>query len=64
MSSFVRRTRHPRTGEFEDADWLDNYFGGHAYGVSFPSTGEVFREADYCWLYYDEPVKSPPTETA
>ena len=35
MSNFVRNTRHPETGKFEGAFWLDDYFGRHHYGVKF-----------------------------
>ncbi len=41
MSNFIRKTRHPDTKEFEEAEWLDNYYGSHKYGVRFPSTGEI-----------------------
>lgn len=37
MSSFIRRTKHPVTGKFEEAAWIDDYFGSHKYGVNFPS---------------------------
>lgn len=42
MSNFSKLTKHPLTGDWEMADWLDNYFGQHHYGVKFPS-GEVFN---------------------
>ena len=45
MSSFNRKTKHPRTGKLEEAEWLDDYFGNHNYGVRFPD-GSVFREGD------------------
>lgn len=35
MSSFAKLTKHPKTGEWEEANWIDNYFGGHHYGVMF-----------------------------
>jgi hypothetical protein len=54
VSNYTRRTRHPVTGEFQDADWLDNYFGRWAYGVRFPD-GRVFRAADYQWEFEDKP---------
>lgn len=37
MSSFIKETRHPKTGEWEAAQWLDDLFGPHRYGVVFPS---------------------------
>jgi len=41
MSNYIRKTKHPDTKEWEDAEWLDDYFGKRRYGVMFPSTGEV-----------------------
>lgn len=41
MSKFIRKTRHPDTKEFEEAEWLDDYYGKRRYGVMSPSTGEV-----------------------
>lgn len=35
MSNFCVETKHPETGEWEMAWWLDNYFGPHLYGVQF-----------------------------
>lgn len=42
MSNFRQNTKHPVTGDFEWADWLDNYFGPHKYGVMFPD-GKIFN---------------------
>lgn len=42
MSSFKKITKHPMTGDWENADWLDNYFGSRGYGVRFPD-GKVFN---------------------
>lgn len=36
MSTYARDTKHPITGEWERAVWLDDYFGPHHYGVEFP----------------------------
>lgn len=35
MSSYLRKTKHPQTGKWETAAWLDDYFGRHQYGVKF-----------------------------
>lgn len=43
MSNFQQETRHPETGEVFTADWVDDYFGPHRYGVRFPD-GKVFRD--------------------
>ncbi len=37
MSSFKKETKNPKTGEWEKAEWLDDFFGNHNYGVVFPS---------------------------
>lgn len=37
MSNFTRKTYNPKTGVYEDADWIDNYFGPHEYGVKYQS---------------------------
>jgi hypothetical protein len=37
MSNYIRETRHPRTGQWEQATWIDDLFGRHCYGVVFPS---------------------------
>lgn len=41
MSNFTRKTYNPQTGAYEDADWIDNYFGPHEYGVRF-ADGKVY----------------------
>lgn len=46
MSNFTRRTKHPYTGVWEDANWLDDYFGKHEYGIQFPSDLKVYRERE------------------
>lgn len=47
MSSFIRRTKHPYTGIWENAWWIDDYYGRHEYGVRFPSDGKIYRESVY-----------------
>jgi len=49
MSSYQRKTQHPLTLHFENAEWLDDYFGQHNYGVRFPSDGQVFRADEFEW---------------
>src|SRR5882762_3766019 len=46
MSNFTQKTKHPVTGKIEEADWLDDYFGRHQYGVRFPSDGKVYEDKD------------------
>lgn len=40
MSTYKQWTKHPATGLWEHATWMDDYFGRHHYGVSFPSDGD------------------------
>jgi hypothetical protein len=42
MSNFIKQTKNPMTGRWENAEWLDDHFGPHRYGVRFPSSGEIF----------------------
>lgn len=41
MSSYSKPTRHPNTGKWEDAEWLDDYFAPNIYGVRF-ADGKVY----------------------
>lgn len=49
MSSYLKSTVHPETKAIENAEWLDDYFGQHNYGVRFPSDGKVFRADEFDW---------------
>ena len=40
MSSYTRTTLNPSTNQWEEAQWLDDYFSRHHYGVKF-SDGTV-----------------------
>lgn len=42
MSNYTRLTKHPDTGKWEQAEWLDDYYAHYEYGVRFPD-GKVFR---------------------
>lgn len=42
MSSYLSTTKHPTTGRWEIARWLDDYFGRHQYGVEFED-GTIVR---------------------
>ena len=46
MSNFKKITRHPVTGLLKIAEWLDDYFGPHEYGVRFEGNTKVYREED------------------
>lgn len=37
MSNFHKLTKNPDTGEWENAAWIDSYYGNHRYGVRFES---------------------------
>ena len=41
MSSYIAVTKHPKTGKWENAQWIDDYYGPHKYGVKFED-GDVF----------------------
>ena len=55
MSNYSALTRHPVTGIAEVADWIDDYFGRHRYGVLFKSDGRIFSE-DLCGLVTQDHV--------
>ena len=44
MSNYSAMTIHPETKVAEMADWLDDHFGKHCYGVRFPSDGKIYPE--------------------
>ena len=43
MSNYHALARHPITGKIEMADWLDDSFGHHIYGVRFPGDETIYR---------------------
>lgn len=53
MSTYIRRTKHPATGKFEPATWIDDYFGPHRYGVRF-SDGMTLSEDSRDWEFKDD----------
>ena len=42
MSTYSKQTKHPITGEWHEATWIDDFYGRHRYGVRFPD-GETFN---------------------
>ena len=53
MSSYMKLTRQPDGDQgWHMAQWLDDYFGRHQYGVFFPN-GKVYRADDYEWEFSD-----------
>jgi len=58
MSTYPRQTKHPKTGEWHEAIWMDDYYGNHRYGVKFPN-GNVFDPSKVKLVTRDsEPVKT------
>lgn len=47
MSSYFKNTKHPKTGEWQTAMWLDDYFGPHRYGVLFPGDEKYYSPLEY-----------------
>lgn len=59
MSSYIKNTKHPETGEFEPAAWIDNYFRPHAYGVKFLSDPQVYSPYSFdLETNEDDPMKT------
>lgn len=46
MSNYSAPTRHPFTGDIKMADWLDDSFGHHVYGVRFHGEQEIYIGTD------------------
>ena len=44
MSCYIAKAINPGNGEVQDAEFLDDYFGPHQYGVRFPGSPHVYRE--------------------
>lgn len=42
MSNYYQYTKHPITGKWEKATWIDNYFKQHHYGVQFPDDSMIY----------------------
>lgn len=42
MSTFSKVTRHPQTGKWEMARWIDDYYAHHVYGVHFNSDDKTY----------------------
>jgi hypothetical protein len=45
MSNYTAKARNPKTGNVEDAEFLDDFYGKHIYGVRF-SDGCVYVESE------------------
>jgi hypothetical protein len=42
VSNYTKITRHPNTGKYYLAEYKDDYFGPHLYGVRFPEDEVVY----------------------
>jgi len=49
MSNFTSDAINPETGEVETAEFLDDYYGKHRYGVRF-ADGKTYPETLICNL--------------
>ena len=54
MSNFYAMTLAPDRDTAEVAEWLDDYYGKHCYGVRF-SDGKIYPETEVQKLYYCDP---------
>lgn len=62
MSTYKKSTKHPDTGEWEDATWMGDYFGNHNYGVRF-SDGSIFDPRDTELETRNVPIASVEIDT-
>lgn len=42
MSNYFAPAVNPETGKVEQAEFIDNFFGSHQYGVRFPTSPKVY----------------------
>ena len=42
MSNYIADAINPITEKVQQAEFLDNYFGPHRYGVRFPGEAHVY----------------------
>lgn len=59
MSSYFAPAIHPVRKTVELADFLDDYFGRHQYGVRFDNDGRIWRENEV-----ELPTQKPGGEDA
>jgi hypothetical protein len=57
VSNYSAPTRHPVTGKIEMADWLDDSFGHHIYGVRFHGEEKIYPGTDCVELGLNEMLK-------
>jgi len=56
MSNYYEDAWHPVKKTIEKAEWLDDYFGKHQYGVRFLD-GQIFK-ADECIVVDTSPERN------
>ena len=54
MSDFYGYSRNPKTGRWENAHWIDNYYCHYVYGVQFPSDLSIFPVEEVRWRINEE----------
>lgn len=54
MSNFSQLTINPATKKYEMANWIDDHFGKHRYGVQFPD-GTIY-DPDKIMMITKEPT--------
>ena len=58
MSTYLKQTKHPITGEWHEATWIDDFYGRHRYGVQFPDGGTYNPEKTKLETRDDETVSN------
>ena len=53
MSNYIKISKHPVKGFWAEAEWLDDYFGNHHYGVRFRGQTKVYDVSKYDILTED-----------
>lgn len=46
MSNYIAPAFHPKTGKIVDANWIDDYFGPHVYGVRFDGDDKTYKSIE------------------
>lgn len=59
MSSYLRWTKHPETGEWHKAFWIDDHYAPHHYGVKF-NDDKFFDPRKYKLETADQPPEGEP----
>jgi len=57
MSNYITKAKNPITGKIEDAEFLDDYYGKHQYGVRF-ADGHTYQEEEAVGYPRPSPTKN------